>query len=163
MAEMKKEKQLTGKHVLMMVVGFFALIVGVNAVFIVKAVESFSGEDVKQSYRQGLEYNKTLAARAAQADLGWRVAANIVLVDSRSHELIIQLEDKDAAPLNDLSFTAKLRNPIDLSKDHEINFRGYGQGRYKAQIDGLSGQWQLQATAMRGENSFRFEHDVRLP
>ena len=67
----KKQRELTGKHVLLMLVAFFGVIIVTNVIFINAAVTSFRGEDVKGSYRQGLEYNETLETRKSEGQLGW--------------------------------------------------------------------------------------------
>lgn len=166
-AQTGKQKELTGRHVLLMVVGFFVVIIAVNAYFITAAVTSFSGEDVKGSYRQGLEYNETIAARNIQNTLGWKVSANILedfTGDANGPKYIIILaKDKDGRVLEGLSFNSVLRHPTDLKQDRAFTLRPLGNGKYKASLEGLSGSWQLRATADDGKNSFRFEHSFTLP
>ena len=158
-----KQKGLTGRHVLLMIVGFFAVIIAVNAYFITAAVTSFRGEDVKGSYRQGLEYNETIAAREQQNALGWSFSANVMTDTSNAQHILILGKDKNGHVLEGLTFEGVLRHPTDLKQDRSITLRSIGKGKYKAALDGLSGSWQLRATAHDGENVFRFEHNFRLP
>lgn len=159
----KKPKELTGRHVLMMVVAFFAIIVVVNIYFITAAVTSFRGEDVKGSYRQGLEYNQTLAARSEQNALGWKVSANVIADTKDDEHIIISAVDKQGRSLQNLTFESVLRHPTDLKQDRDVTLKPLGNGRYKASLEGLSGSWQLRATAYDGETAFRFEHGFRIP
>ncbi|MEO1305623.1 MAG: FixH family protein, partial [Pseudomonadota bacterium] len=71
------EKTLKGWHVLLIMLGFFGIMFAVNGVFLYHAITSFPGEDIKKSYVQGLNYNDTLAVRAAQAELGWQAEAGL--------------------------------------------------------------------------------------
>ena len=158
-----KPRGLTGRHVLLMVVAFFAVIIAVNAYFITAAVTSFRGEDVKGSYRQGLEYNETIAARDLQKALGWNITANVTKDISNAQYVLILAKDKSGHILEGLKFDAVLRHPTDLNQDRPINLRPMGNGKYRAALDGLSGSWQLRATAHDGENIFRFEHSFKLP
>ena len=64
---------LTGRMVLLMLVGFFGVMLAVNFVFATYAVKTFSGLDSDNPYDSGLAYNKEIAAAKAQADLGWTV------------------------------------------------------------------------------------------
>jgi nitrogen fixation protein FixH len=60
--------ELTGKHVFAITASAFAVIIGVNVVLAVKAVTTFPGLEVKNSYvaSQGFE-----TRRSAQEALGW--------------------------------------------------------------------------------------------
>lgn len=66
---------IRGIHVAMIMVAFFAVIIGLDALFITLAIRSHPGEQVKNSYVLGLEYNKELARRTRQQELGWTVEA----------------------------------------------------------------------------------------
>ena len=154
----KKTKELKGRHVLMMLVAFFGVIIGVNAVFITKAVSSFSGEDVKRSYRQGLEYNKTIQARSEQASLGWNVKANVVSSSEAGQRFIIRISDESNLPIENLEINGVFKRPTDLAKDKGVRFSERGQGIYEAQINLPKGQWHLKAIAGLTDQSFRFEN-----
>lgn len=155
----KREKKLNGFHVLWMLIAFFGVTVGVNAVFIFSAVTSFRGEDVKGSYRQGLEYNQTLSERAAQDKLGWSVSANYVAEDDK---LIVQLKDVDLAAVNVPVIEGILRHPTDLALDRPVVLNPRGQGQYTANVDLPPGQWRLKATALKGDQTFRFDFGFRV-
>jgi len=73
-------------------------VTSVNALFITKAVSSFTGEDVKKSYLQGLDYNTTIQTRSAQATLGWNVAANVVEASDQEQRFIVRISDADTLP-----------------------------------------------------------------
>jgi nitrogen fixation protein FixH len=155
-----KQKELTGRHVLIMLVTFFGILIAVNVYFTVMAVSSFRGEDVKGSYRQGLEYNQTIAAREQQKALGWTVKANLLSDIQSDKTLIVQFKDSNDISINGLTIEGALRHPTDLQQDKAVTFEPKNDGRYEIDLSGLNGQWQLRATATNGEDTFLFEHTI---
>ena len=158
----KRERELTGRHVLLMLVAFFGITIAVNAIFITKAVESFTGEDVKRSYRQGLEYNQTIESREKQAELGWQVKTNLVEESGDTPRFIIRVTDRNDIPVRGLSIDGILKRPTDLAKDETIMFTERGDGKYDADLTLDKGQWILKATATQGEQAFRFEDSLLI-
>jgi len=154
----KKKKELTGRHVLFMLIAFFSVTVGVNAIFITKAVSSFSGEDVKGSYRQGLEYNKTIQSRSEQAELGWTVTTNVISSAENAQRFIIRVSNQDDKPIENLTVSGQFNRPTNLANDEAVSFVERGNGIYEAQISLPRGQWRLKASAASQRRSFRFEN-----
>lgn len=159
------DKKLTGRHVLLMLIGFFGLTISVNIYFMTMAVKSFRGEDVKGSYRQGLEYNQILKARRAQETLGWSAKANVTRETDGSRVIIIQLETQNARDLTGMSIKGVLRHRIDASLDQELTFLNSGVGRWTVLLDDVAGEYTLKATATAKDdlNEFTFRHSISLP
>ncbi len=67
-----KQRELTGRHVLAITVAAFAVIIGVNITLAWKAVSTFPGLEVKNSYVASQAFD---ADRAAQQGMGWTLAA----------------------------------------------------------------------------------------
>lgn len=63
--------ELTGKHVFAITASAFAVIIGVNALLAFKAVSTFPGLEVKNSYVASQGFNDR---KAAQEALGWQIA-----------------------------------------------------------------------------------------
>ena len=61
-------RELTGKHVLAITVGFFGVIIAVNMVLAVQAVRTFPGLEVANGYVASQTFD---ADRKAQEALGW--------------------------------------------------------------------------------------------
>lgn len=87
---------IRGVHVAIMMVAFFAVIIGLDALFITFAIQSHPGEQVKNSYVLGLEYNKELAKQTEQRTLGWTLEAGLVDDDAT---FLVRLTDAAGAPL----------------------------------------------------------------
>lgn len=133
------EKELKGWHVLLIMLGFFGVMFAVNGVFLYHAITSFPGEDVKKSYVQGLNYNDTLAARAAQAELGWTAEAGLV-----GRELVFRLSDAEGQPLSNYAVIGEIRRRATQDADRALVFQATTSGEYRVDMEGLdSGQWDL--------------------
>jgi len=149
-------KRLTGHHVLLMLIAFFGLTITVNAIFITQAFRTFRGEDVPRSYMQGIAYNDTLDARAAQAELGWSASAEVTLT-----EAVLTLRNKNGAPLTGRILAGSLRHPADANLDIMLNFTEIEPGRYVANYTAPPGNWRLMAQTQEGP-AFEIEHAAWL-
>lgn len=153
-------EEIRGWHVLAAMLAFFGIVIAVNAAFIVFAVRSFPGEDVRRSYLQGLHYNETLAQRRAQSALGWQASASL----ERSEEggiLVVMLRERDGTPLTDAGLSGNLLWPTDARLDRSVVFEPAGAGRYVAHLDDLApGRWRLRAHAQHDDRALDFESEL---
>ncbi|MEO1321401.1 MAG: FixH family protein [Pseudomonadota bacterium] len=152
-------KQLKGWHVLLILLGFFGVMFSVNGVFLYHAITSFPGGDVKKSYVQGLNYNETLADRAEQAALGWRVEAGL-----QGNEILLRLRDADDNALTHYPIIGELRRMATQDADVAIAFASSQTGEYSVTVDVLSsGQWQLRIGVLDTEtDAVLFEAEKTL-
>ena len=65
--QQKPPRELTGRAVLFWLVGFFALVFGVNAVMVKAATSTFGGVETTSSYKAGLKFKDEIAAAERQA------------------------------------------------------------------------------------------------
>lgn len=156
-------KELTGRHVLFMLLAFFGIMLAVNIYFTYMAVTSFRGEDVLRSYRQGLEYNQTLDSRARQIKLGWTVSANVETSRRGTSSLIIKITDAQAKGVEGLLVKGGLAHRVDSSLDVKVNWVEKGDGVYVGELGDIQGPFVLKAFAQSDDNSldvniFRFEY-----
>jgi len=153
---------ITGRHVLLMLVAFFAVIIAANAIFITVALKSFPGESQKKSYLQGIHYNDRLAERIVQDRLGWQ--AQITSVERNGDGAFIEMHLSDARndPLRVLVSDAELRRPVHHHEDKQLSFRALGDGVYRSDIEALaSGVWDLTAVAKNARDE-RFDIRARI-
>ena len=138
-----KERKLTGRHVLIILILSFGIVFAVNFYFVYLAVKSYPGEDVKNPYVQGIAYNSTLAERAAQEELGW--SAQIGLEGMAGERVVrVRLMDKDGEGLAYLTLHAEMRRTISDKEDIDLIFRPVGGGDYVADLGALApGKWEL--------------------
>jgi len=147
---------LTGWHVLAMVVGFFAMIIAVDAAFLIQAYRTFPGEVSVTPYEDGIAYNRTLAQLAAQEKYGWHAAAA-----AGPDRVILKFSDARGGPVRDLSFRGRLEHPATETGRLAPEFHETAPGRYEARIADLHGAWDLTLVATNKAGQ-RFEAERRL-
>ncbi|MCH8489956.1 MAG: FixH family protein [Oceanicaulis sp.] len=151
------EFRLKGWHVLAIVLTFFGVVFSVNAFFITSALTPFTGDEATRAYVRGLEYNEVIAARRAQAELGWSAAVNVA--DGR---VLVSVTDPDGAPVPGLELSGELRRPGDPLQDQQLAFSEIREGVYAAQGGELEiGRWLVRVRAA-GDDPFELERDVWL-
>ena len=143
-AHNKSGRPFTGRSMLILMVSFFGVIVAVNVFMMYKAVTTFRGEDVKQSYRQGLDYNKTLSKRAKQMARGW--SAYITIND---HILSLHIQDENGLPVRGLIVEGLLKHPVETDLDTLLLFEfDPNTSHYSATIPmGVKGKRWVQTRA----------------
>lgn len=154
--------ELKGFHVLIVLLAFFGITIGVNVALTAYAISSFSGEDVSKPYQQGLEYNKALAARAAQSNLGWTALIDVQRVGKRGGAIVVTIKGKDHGARAGLTVEVMLRRPTDASLDRTVALQANGEGKYSGTVDGLAaGQWDVIARTS-AEDGTPFEARRRI-
>ena len=150
--------KLTGRHVLIMIVAFFGVMIAANVIFIRAALDTFPGVSEKKSYFQGLHYNDTLAERALQAELGWGAEVTEVVREGDAGRIVVRMS-KDETVLADLDLEGVLTRPVDDDDDQPLAFKSLGEGLYEADVaDFAPGAWDM---ALRAENSRGEAIDVK--
>jgi nitrogen fixation protein FixH len=132
---------ITGWHFLAMIVAFFAIVIGVDTLFIVKAYSTFSGEVAKNPYELGIAYNNTLAQRRAEAALGWAVNVS----ESAGHVIVLSFTDRAGKPIDGLAVSGLLERPATEAGRLTVAFKPYGPGLYRTDPIGPGGAWDLSA------------------
>ncbi|MGH1421564.1 MAG: FixH family protein [Hyphomonas sp.] len=150
----QRSRELKGWHVLMWMLGFFGIMFAVNGVFLYQALTSFPGEDVEKSYLQGLNYNDTLNARAAQEALGWTAAIGV-----EDGMLIVAISDDANVPVSGLNLSGTIHRQSTTKNDMILQFSALGNETYAAPIPGLGqGLWGVDVSAHHeGEEGVVFE------
>lgn len=130
-----------GWHVAVGVVGFFAVVVGVDMTFLVIAYRTHPGQVEAKPYETGLIYNAELERLRAQDALGWRAG-----VRAKPAGLEVLLQDRAGAPLVDLNTSAMLQRPATEQGSAEVRLTETEPGRYEARLT-LSGAWDVRIDA----------------
>ena len=123
-----KTTGITGKHVLFGMIGFFAVVIAVDATFITLAVQSHPGEEVKNSYVLGLDYNRELERRAEQAELGWTAQAGL----TEEHLFVVRISQADGAPMSGLTVSARMHVAGQQEEGQAIELTERAPGEYAA-------------------------------
>ena len=158
-------RELKGWHVLVMMLAFFGVTIGVNTIFVSYALSTFAGEDVKQPYQKGLEYNDKLASKQAQAALGWQATIAARREKNGESVFVVRLVNAENQPLSALDVDLQLRHPANAYLDRSLKLMPLGDGVYEARVADLKrGQWDVMASTQSNENvAFQATRRVVLP
>lgn len=144
------EFRITGRHVLVSIVGFFLTIAAVDAVMIYQAVSTFGGLETPDAYRKGLAYNQRIAEGAAQEQLGWRESVSF---DRATGSLVVDIKDRDGKPVEGMALSVVIGRPATNAFDRSISADDKGAGRYEAPVADLAdGTWTVEL-AVRGSRN----------
>ena len=131
-------RPLTGKHVLAITLVAFGVIIGVNVLMAVKAVGTFPGLEVANSYVASQDFDRE---RAAQAALDWTVTP-----DYDGKELVLAIRDRQGnpAPIKDLQVTVGRPTYVAEDQHPQMTYQG---GLYIAPLTLKPGLWNIHLTA----------------
>ena len=161
---MTGSRRLSGRFILLSLAGFFGVIIAVNVLFIVLSVKSFSGEDEKQPYLQGIAYNETLARHRAQAALGWRAQMSAARLSDGEVRLTIAIADTAGAPQGPQAMAGQLRHPADEERDVAVKFHQAGPGLFVADLKGVNrGYWDVVTHSATPRTPFDAERRLWVP
>lgn len=132
------ERQITGRQVFFVTAAAFGVIIAVNVTLAVKAVQTFPGLEVKNSYVASQTFD---AERAAQQALGWQIDAALA-----EGALTFAVRDRDGLPVRLASLDATLGRATHIRDDVTPEF-SYQNGVYVARVDLPSGYWNLRVRA----------------
>lgn len=138
------ERKLTGRHVLMIFVGAFGVIIGVNLFLAWSAVKTFPGLEVKNSYVASQTFDQR---RAAQEALGWTARA-----DHRDGLLTLSITDAQGMGVDVAELDATLGRPTHVRDDITPDFRFDGTA-YVAPVDLDDGNWNIRISALAADGT----------
>ncbi|SDW40474.1 FixH family protein [Celeribacter indicus] len=132
-------REITGKHVLIGMVGTFGIIIGVNVFMAVQAVKTFPGLETANSYGVSQTFNRD---KEAQEALRWTVEA----VDDQEN-LYVYIRDDAGRPVEVAEIGGTLGRATTVAQDQQPEFRFDGEA-YVAQTGVLDeGNWNYRMTA----------------
>ena len=141
-----RPREFTGRHMLVIVLAFFAVIIGVNMAMAYLANSTWSGLIVANGYVASQSFNADEATAMAQDARGWKVG---VVNDLTS--LTFSFADRNATPIGGLSVTGQLRRPTTERNDQALTFEENSRGTYAAPAKLATGIWDVELTATEGD------------
>ena len=94
MSTHRKTRELTGKHVLFCLLGFFGVVFAVNGVLVKAAISTFGGVETSSSYKAGLMFEQEVARAGQQDELHWQVVGK--LARDKAGEAVLDISARDA-------------------------------------------------------------------
>jgi nitrogen fixation protein FixH len=156
-------RELTGRAVLLWLLGFFGIVFAVNGWLVEAATSTFGGVETQSSYKAGLMFEQEAAKAERQRELDWKVEGTL----KRRHDgvamLDIAVRDAQGRPVGGLTADALLAHPIDSRRDHAIVMSKNGHGTFHGESLAQAGQWELVVDFYRGgERVFRSRERITL-
>ena len=139
-----KAREIKGWHVLAFTVAAFGVIIAVNLVMAYKAISTFPGVEVANSYVASQTFD---ADRRAQQALGWTVAP---AYDAAKAELGLAFTDAAGKPVVVEGLQVLLGRVTEAREDSTPQFV-YEGGVYVAKAALHPGKWMLHVTAHSGD------------
>lgn len=143
-------KPLTARGVALIFAAFVATFIGVNMVMLYFASSTFSGLVTTASFREGVKYDREIAAARAQDERGWKVDAQLSPVAGGRTRVEIHAVDREGRPLAGLVATATLSHPADARRDIAVPMRETATGIHVGESDPAMGAWTLVIELRRG-------------
>lgn len=134
MADRTLPRELTGRHVLLIAVTAFGVIVTANMAMLFAATGSFPGLVVANSHVAGVGWD---ARASAQRAMGWTLSTAY-----GDGAVVVRITGADGAPVTGLDLTATLGRPATDVEDRVLAFSPGPDGyRAAARLD--PGLWRL--------------------
>ncbi len=147
-------REITGKHVLLFTVSAFAVIIAVNVLMAWKAISTFPGLEVKNSYVASQSFD---ADRAAQQALDWTMVPEY---DAAAKQLRLVFTDKDGMPVALSELAVLVGRTTSAGSDSRPEFARQA-GAYVAAADLAPGKWMMQVEAKAADGTlFRQRIDL---
>ncbi len=163
MKRSEKPRELTGRAVLLWLVGFFAVVFAVNGWLVQAATSTFGGLETDSSYKAGLMFEQEVAKAERQQALQWQVDGTLVRGPASAAVLDISVRDAQGQPVHGLTADAMLAHPADSRLDRVIHLSRVGAGFFHGEDRAASGQWELIVDFYRAtERVFRSRSRVTL-
>ena len=158
-----KPRELTGRAVLIWLIGFFGLVFVVNGIMADAAISTFGGVETQSSYKAGQMFEHEVALARAQDALHWHVDGKLDLDRVGEAALDMTVRDATGQPIGGLTADARLWHPADSRRDHVIPMSKTGAGSFHGEAHAQSGRWELIVDFYRGDKRmFRSRSEIVL-
>lgn len=147
-------QEITGRKVLVFTAGAFGVIVAVNVLMAYKAVSTFPGLEVKNSYIASQTWD---AENKAQKALGWTLSHGY---DLGERQLRLSFVDADGVPVQLASLEVLIGRTTAASDDQQPHFKRVG-AEYVAHAALNPGKWMMQVVAHAPDGT-RFHQRIDL-
>lgn len=132
----ERSREFTGRHMLVIMVAFFSVIIAVNLTMAFFARSSWTGAVVENTYVASQQFNRKAAEGRAQAALGW--TADLAIADGKvSYRLTDSLGDMVTAS----QATASFRRPAHAGEDQQVALIRQPDGSLSAPVELRDGSW----------------------
>lgn len=151
----RPRRQFTGKHMAIVSVTFFGVVIAVNVLMAKLAISTFGGVVVENSYVASQEFNGWLNEARAEKALGWKATIQRGAPD----EVRVQLRDNSGAAITGARVTAVAEHPLGIRVDERLAFAQGMAGTYTSRL--TAGRWRIKLFVVRNGRVWRTIGDVQ--
>lgn len=145
-------KPFTGRHMAIILISFFGVVIAVNVVMARLATSTFGGTVVDNTYVASQHFNRWLDEADRQNTLGWSAS----LSRSEGGKLAVRMTGAPAYA----RLTAVARHPLGHAPDQTLTFSTRGDGTYRSQERLPAGRWIIRLSAQSGSDVWKLEESV---
>lgn len=133
-------KPLTGRKVLLLLLGFFGTVLVANLAMMWQAARTYDGVVAEDAWQRGRAHDSLRAEAMDQPARAWRLD----ILESSRGGATIRLADADGRPLDRLDLAGAFVSPVDAAEDRALAATPLGEGRYRLAADlPRPGNWRL--------------------
>jgi len=147
-------RKFTGWHMALILISFFAIVVGVNLLMARFATSTFGGVVVENSYVASQQFNGWLKEAGAEQALGLKGA----VTRDGDGRASLQLVDKAGKPITTAKVTAVAEHPLGQRPATALVLHETAPGTYAAPLD--QGRWRLRVTVEADGKAWRTISEV---
>jgi nitrogen fixation protein FixH len=148
-------REFSGRHMAMVMIGFFGVIIAVNLLMATLAVRTFGGTVVDNSYVASQEFNGWLAEAREQAALRWKAPASL----DETGRLIVSASGP-AGPLVGAQVEVRASHPLGRVPEQVLALKPAGSGVYRSALPIPEGRWLLRLSIKRDGHEARYLTEV---
>jgi nitrogen fixation protein FixH len=138
----------TGRHMAMILVAFFGVVIAVNFTMATFASRTFGGLVVENSYVASQKFNSWLRKARAEKALDWTVDLKRGARDRLEARL-----SAEGRGLSDARLEALVRHPLGMAPERTLHFQSLGDGRYESVETLPTGRWILHVEVHAGSRT----------
>jgi nitrogen fixation protein FixH len=158
-----RQRELTGRMVLLCLVAFFGVVGAANAVLVGAALSTFGGLETASSYQAGLSFAREVAAAQEQQARHWHVNAKLNSDAGGATQVELSARDASDRPLTGIAAAVSLTHPTYRRLDRSVAMQPAGPGLFRGTATAAPGQWDIVIELTRaGERLFRSKERVIL-
>ncbi|HQY73418.1 MAG TPA: FixH family protein [Aestuariivirga sp.] len=139
-------RPFTGRHMAIIIISFFAVIIAVNLTMAYFARSSWTGLVVKNSYVASQSFNRDAEIARQQQALGWQMTLKV-----KREAVQFTVLDRDNQAMAGLRIRAVLQRPTDEAGDQHLKLRESGAGIYRTDAVIGGGVWVADITAEKSD------------
>lgn len=144
-------ERFTGYHITAILIGFFAIVIGVNFWMARVATTTFGGALAENGYVASQDYNKWIAQSKAQDRLGWTIITHV-----ENGYLLLDTKGVSGAAIRVVA-----EHPLGRMDDRRVAMTATGPFRYRSRSPLPEGRWKLRVTVAKDGSEARYLAEIR--